>query len=164
MTRAEFAVSTAIVILAGGGTIVTAYKVGQLSGHEDARAVAAVEAAHVKAAASASASTSGAPSAYPIPPMAAKIVLPASPDDVPTWANQSGVPRDPDGEVCRSINTTCGGFYDQSRCKKGPKSWTTLLTPGQVNCVVAAQGLLNDLDRVRWIQNCAPTINCQVPR
>jgi hypothetical protein len=92
------------------------------------------------------------------------VVLPASPDDVPPWTDPPGIKRDPDMEVCRSINTTCGGYYNQDRCKKGPTSWTALLTPGQVNCVVAAQGLLDIRQRVRWIQNCAPAeIHCQEP-
>lgn len=89
--------------------------------------------------------------------------LPASPDDVPTWVDPVGVARDPDMEVCRSINTSCGGFYDQSRCKKGPRSWTAILTPGEVNCVVAAQGLVDGDLRVRWIRNCAPKIDCRFP-
>jgi hypothetical protein len=119
-------------------------------------------------AASASAAiAASAPRHAPAPsPSAARrtaLVLPASPDDVPPWNDWIGVKRDPDMEVCRSINTSCGGFYDQDRCRKGPKSWTAILTPGQVNCVVAAQGLVDEVERAYWIQSCAPEINCRVP-
>jgi len=97
--------------------------------------------------------------APPLPTSA--IILPKSPDDVPAW-DPPGVKRDPDMEVCRSINTSCSGTYNQDLCK-GSRGWSTILTPGQVNCVVAAQGLAYSRDRVRWIQNCAPVIHCRMP-
>ena len=158
MTRLE---SILTAVLVGASCSFVFYEIGRESSRADARP------ARPAASASASASVRATPSApswvppQPMPPSVG-VVLPAS-STVSVFPAPAGI-TNYDGEVCRSINTTCGGFYDQSRCTKSPKSWTALLTPGQVNCVIAAQGLLDSLTRVRWIQNCAPEIDCKVPR
>lgn len=69
---------------------------------------------------------------------------------------------DLDGEVCRSINTTCGGFWPQARCRKSKKSWTARLTAQQVNCIIAAQGLLDEAYRAVWITGCG-AFDCRYP-
>ncbi len=90
--------------------------------------------------------------------LASGVVLPSSPDEVSAAAGIT----DYDLEVCRSVNTTCIGLFDrQARCSRGPTSWTAVLTPGQVNCVIAAQGLLSRDDRAAWIRNCDARINCR---
>jgi hypothetical protein len=107
-----------------------------------------------------SATTSAAPSAPRVSlnwrPSTA--VAPPVPEMIPPPAGIKV--KDLDIEVCRSINTTCGGFFDQTRCDKGPRSWTALLPISHVNCIIAAQGLVSCQDRARWIQACEPTINC----
>jgi hypothetical protein len=69
---------------------------------------------------------------------------------------------EPDMEVCRSINTTCAGFWAQEKCTKSASSWTALLTESQVNCVVAAQGLAQIGERASWLRSCG-LVACNAP-
>jgi hypothetical protein len=91
----------------------------------------------------------------------------APPLPPPTLIMKTNIPppagvTDLDMEVCRSINTTCGGFWPQSRCRKSKKSWTARLTSEQVNCIIAAQGLLDVQYRAEWIRECG-AFDCRNP-
>jgi hypothetical protein len=84
------------------------------------------------------------------------------------------------GEVCRSINTTCAGKHQPppAPCRGYDEGWTKVLTREEVFCVIAAQKIDPEYyeesrhgsdyslhrkraERAAWIQSCTAAFECQ---
>jgi hypothetical protein len=106
----------------------------------------------------------------PPPPPAPPQAPPAPPrldaDWIPLPAGLRDDPRYLNGEVCRSLNTTCSGKQTRP-CENFGEGWTKFLTRDQVLCIIAAQKIGNGDWRVErearaeWIRGCGAPVECQ---
>lgn len=87
-------------------------------------------------------------------------------DWIPLPADLRKNPKYLNGEVCRSLNTTCNGKQTKP-CEGFGEWWTKILTRDQVLCIIAAQRIgdrdwrVNRSARAEWIRGCGAPLECR---